>query len=156
VTMLSGTEGWCRMRSPELRSTTLGTARVGPGAPNSNTQFGGGAPGVSSVDTDAASRGVLPRPGRARLTTRCDAGRMSMQADELVIAMLTAQETSERYDLLRTALEEQDDQGVQYLSGVVGRLLAYIDGLREPEENRIALEQYTQRVALQWAQEDQG
>jgi hypothetical protein len=81
---------------------------------------------------------------------------MSMQADELVIAMLTAQETSERYDLLRTALEEHDDQGVQYLSGVVGRLLAYIDGLREPEENRIALEQYTQRVALQWAQEDQG
>jgi hypothetical protein len=80
---------------------------------------------------------------------------MSMQADELVIAMLTAQETSERYDLLRTALEEHDDQGVQYLSGVVGRLLAYIDGLREPEENRIALEQYTQRVALQWAQEDE-
>jgi hypothetical protein len=45
---------------------------------------------------------------------------------------------------------------VQYLSGVVGRLLAYIDGLREPEENRIALERYTQRVALQWAQEDEG
>jgi hypothetical protein len=79
---------------------------------------------------------------------------MSMQADELVIAMLTAEETSERYDLLKTALEEHDDQGVQYLSGVVGRLLAYIDGLREPEENRIALERYTQRVALQWAQED--
>jgi hypothetical protein len=36
------------------------------------------------------------------------------------------------------------------------RLLAYIDGLREPEENRIALERYTQRVALQWAQEDAG
>jgi len=83
-------------------------------------------------------------------------GRMSMQADELVIAMLTAEETSERYDLLKSALEEHDDRGVQYLSGVVGRLLAYIDGLREPEENRIALELYTQRVALQWAQEDAG
>ncbi len=49
---------------------------------------------------------------------------MSMQADELVIAMLTAEETSERYDLLKSALEEHDDRGVQYLSGVVGRLLA--------------------------------
>ena len=42
--------------------------------------------------------------------------RMSMQADELVIAMLTAEETSERYDLLKTALEDHDDRGVQYLS----------------------------------------
>jgi hypothetical protein len=55
----------------------------------------------------------------------------------------------------RLALSKEQTGGVQYLSGVVGRLLAYIDGLREPEENRIALEQYTQRVALQWAQEDE-
>jgi len=40
-------------------------------------------------------------------------------------------------------------------SGRRRRLLVYIDGLREPEENRIALERYTQRVALQWAQEDE-
>ena len=64
--------------------------------------------------------------------------------------------SSERCELLEITLHEHDHRFPRYRSGGARRLLVRIEGLREPEENRIALEQYTRRVALQWAQEDAG